>query len=114
MHSICQKNLRKRLGDFVRRMGSTGLECPNNAKELSECSYIHFREVVLPELAEMTVVADDVGCSGDDSTIDKFIVVGVGLDEVEAVGGVNMLHVGCIGNSLYDKGRKLTVTSHMH
>ena len=100
----------KDLNDFSREW----LECPYNAEELSECTDVHFREVVLLELAKVTVVADDVGGSGDDGTIDELVVVGLGLDEIESVGGCDVLHVGSIGDCLDDKGRELTVARHLH
>lgn len=90
------------------------LECPYNAEEFSECADIHFREVVLLEFAEVAVVADDVSGSSNDSTVDELIVVGIGLDEVEAVGGIDTLHIGGVGNGFDDKACELTVACHLH
>ena len=90
------------------------LECPYNIKKLSEGTHVHFREVVLLEFAEMAVIADNVGGSSDNGTVNKPVVVGVCLDEVESVGGIDVLHVGSVGNGLDDKGCELTVASYLH
>ena len=41
----------------------------------------------------MAVVADDIGGSGGDGTVHKFIIVGVSGNEVEAVGGIDALYI---------------------
>ena len=70
------------------------LECPYNAEEFGESAGIHFREVVFLEFTEVAVVTDYICSSGDDGTVDELVIVGIGLDEVESVGGVDVLHVG--------------------
>ena len=84
------------------------LECSYYAEEFGECTDVHFREVVLLELAEVAVIADDVSGSCDDSTVDKLIVIRVRLDKVEAVGGIYTLDIRCLYQFLHhsvgDKG----------
>ena len=70
------------------------LECSYYAEEFGECTDVHFREVVFLKLAEVAIVADDIGGSGDDGTVNKFVIVGICLDEVEAIGRIDVLHVG--------------------
>ena len=47
------------------------LERPYNAEKLSERADVHLRKVVLLEFTEMTVVADNVGGSGDDGAVNE-------------------------------------------
>jgi hypothetical protein len=48
----------------------------------------------------MTVVADNVGGSGDDGAFNELVVVGGGLKEIEVLGGIDGLDVCSVGNVL--------------
>ena len=90
------------------------LEFSYNVQKFGESPHIDLWEIVVLELAEMAVVADNIGGPSRDGTVDKLVVVGVSRDEVEAINGSDTLDIRCIGNGLDDKRRELTVVGHAH
>lgn len=63
--------------------GKGGLECSYDVEKLGELANIYFREVVVFEFLEVAVVTHDISSPGNDGTVNKFIIVGVGSDKVE-------------------------------
>lgn len=64
-----------------------------DVEELGERADIHFGEVVVFQFAEVAVITDDIGGSGSDGTVHKFIIIWVSSNEVEAVGGIDALYI---------------------
>jgi hypothetical protein len=74
MYMLCRSCL-----PLVDGSRSVVLQRPNNVKELRKSTYVHFREVILLELAKVTVVADDVDGSGDDDAVDELVQRSLGI-----------------------------------
>ena len=90
------------------------LEHSYDFEELGECADIHLGEVVAFQFTVVAVVADDIGGSSCDGAVHELIIIRVGSDEIEAIGRIDVLDIGGVGNGLDDKCSVFPVACHVY
>ena len=81
----------------------------NHQQEIHQLNDSHFREVNLPQYVIVVVVGHNVSRIGLYGTVNKFVVIGVGSDEVEMVSRIDPHYMLTLHKSVDDGLGKLGI-----
>ena len=74
----------------------------NHQQEVRQLNDSHFWEANLPQYIIVVVIGHDIPCVGFYGTVNKFVVVGVGCNEVEMVSRIDQHYILALHESVDD------------
>ena len=70
--TLCTKAFQKMCGSVAANLKKI---IPYNVEEFCKCKNVYFGEIIMFKFCKVMIVADDIGCSSSNCTINKLVIV---------------------------------------